>query len=309
MAQFAVAEYLTSGDDPLLDYYSAQAMGAISYALAGRYIVKVGANVVSNIGAIITGKAPTLHNTMSSVLSLGSLIPGVPKQLFLDGNIIKFEEFLKGQGKRLTYKQRRAIEYIFKLAENMSEENMDLVIDSIEEYAKLEARIIKSFDANPEIKKKVTNSLQTSFASLTSLGWLRGLSKVSKSNVDVSDIATLKNVDGMTTSIIEQEEMLKLGDRSVNNLKEELTKRGVNFNTNEDVGKIIRGLEAALKRGQTELIKDQTQANILVRDTLNLLLKDPRATDFTSEEFDTLINAGISYKSIGLIITPSFIRF
>ena len=64
MAQFAVAEYLTSGDDPLLDYYSAQAMGAIGYALAGRYIVKAGANVVSNIGAIVTGKAPTLHNTM-----------------------------------------------------------------------------------------------------------------------------------------------------------------------------------------------------------------------------------------------------
>lgn len=305
LAQFAVAEYLTSGDDPLLDYYSAQAMGAISYALGGRYLVKVGGNVVSNIGAIVTGKAPTLHNTMSSVLSLGSLIPGVPKQLFLDGNIIKFEEFLKGQGKRLTYKQRRAIEYVFKLAENMSEENMDLVIDSIEEYAKLEARIIKSFDANPEIRKKVENSLRTTFASLTSLGWLRGLSKVSKSSVDVSDIATLKSVDGMTTSIIEQEEMLKLGDRSINNLKEELTKRGVNFDTNEDVGKIIRGLEAALKRGQTELVKDQTQASILVRDTLNLLLKDPRATDFTSEEFDTLINAGIK---LGMKLEPDLNR-
>lgn len=305
LAQFAVAEYLTSGDDPLLDYYSAQAMGAISYALGGRYLVKVGGNVVSNIGAIVTGKAPTLHNTMSSVLSLGSLIPGVPKQLFLDGNIIKFEEFLKGQGKRLTYKQRRAIEYVFKLAENMSEENMDLVIDSIEEYAKLEARIIKSFDANPEIKKKVENSLQTTFASLTSLGWLRGLSKVSKSNVDVSDIATLKSVDGMTTSIIEQEEMLKLGDRSINNLKEELSKKGVNFDTNEDVGKIIRGLEAALKRGQTELIKDQTQASVLVRDTLNLILKDPKATDFTSEEFDTLINAGIK---LGMKLEPDLNR-
>ena len=305
LAQFAVAEMLTSGDDPLLDYYSAQAMGAISYALGGRYFVKVGANVISNIGAVVTGKAPTLHNTMSSVLSLGSLIPGVPKQLFLDGNIVKFEEFLKGQGKRLNYKQRRAIEYVFKLAENMSEENMDLVLDSIEEFSRLEARIIKSFDANPQMKKKVAESLRTTFASFTSLGWLRGLSKSSKSNVDIADIASLKNVDGMTESIIEQEEMLKLADRSINNLKDQLTKQGVNFDTNEDVGKIVRGLEAALKRGQTELIKDQTQANVLVQDTLNLILKDERATDFTSDEFNTLINAGIK---LGMKLEPDLNR-
>lgn len=307
LTQFLTAELLTSGEDPILDYYSAQGLGAITYALGGRYVVRGGVGLVTGIGSIITGKPPTLHSTMSKVLSLGSIIPGVPKQLFLDGNLLKFEEYLNSQGKRLNRTQRAAITYVFKLSEKMSEENMDLVLDSITEFSKLEDRIVKSFakNRNPEMQMKVKESLRTTFASLTSLGWLRGLSKTSAANVDVSDVTSLKNVDGMTDAIIEQEEMLKLGDRSVENLKQQLTKQGVNFQTNEDVNKIIRGIESALQRGKTELVKDQTQANVLIGDVLTNILKDERSTDFKSEEFNSLINAGIK---LGMKLEPDLKR-
>tara|TARA_R100001510_G_scaffold55644_1_gene59893 strand:+ start:1674 stop:6548 length:4875 start_codon:yes stop_codon:yes gene_type:complete len=305
ITQFLVAEYLTSGEDPLLDYYSAQGLGAIAYALGGRYITKVGTNLVANIGSLVTGKPPTLHNTMSSILSLGSIIPGVPKQLFLDGNIVKFEEFLKAKGQKLNRKQRRAIEYVFKLAENMSEENMELVLDSITNYANLEKRIINSFKGDPAMQREVEESLRTPFASLTSLGWLRGLAETSKTNVDLADIASLKNVDGMTDSLIEQEKMIMLGNRAVENLKSKLRAKGIDFKTNEDIGKIIRGIDQALKKGQTELIKDQTKASVLVEDALTTILKDPDATDFTSKEFESLLNAGVK---LGMKLEPTLKR-
>tara|TARA_Y100001938_G_C8100312_1_gene441179 strand:- start:56 stop:4945 length:4890 start_codon:yes stop_codon:yes gene_type:complete len=305
ITQFLAAEYLTSGDDPLLDYYSAQGLGAIAYALGGRYVTKVGVNVVTNIGSLVTGKAPTLHNTMSSILSLGSIIPGVPKQLFLDGNIVKFEEFLKSKGQRLNRKQRRAIEYVFKLAENMSDENMELVLDSITNYANLEKSIIKSFKGDPAMQREVEESLRTPFASLTSLGWLRGLAETSKTNVDLADIASLKNVDGMTESMLEQEKMIMLGNRAVENLKSKLAAKGIDFKTNEQVEKIVRGIETALQKAQTELIKDQTKASVLVEDALSTILKDPEATDFTSKEFESLINAGVK---LGMKLEPDLKR-
>ena len=92
------------------------------------------------------------------------------------------------------------------------------------------------------------------------MGWLKGVEKGASANVDIRDMASLKNVDAIVDSQIQQEEALKLADRVINNMKDTMLKSGVDFNTNEDVGNIIRKLESTIRRTQGELIKDKVKA-------------------------------------------------
>ena len=292
ISQFVVAEMLGTGDDATFDFYNAQALGAVAYALGGKYFAKGVFNVASGIGSIISGKAPTITGEMSKILAASGAMVGVPREFFVDGNIIKYENFLKGQGRTLDRKQRSAIQYVFKLAEKMSEENLDLVLDSVTEFSQIEKRIVNSLK-DKKMQEKVKNSLQTTFASLTSLGWLKGVEKGASANVDIRDMTSLKNVDAIVDSQIQQEEALKLADRVINNMKETLLESGVDFSTNEDVGNIVRKLESTIRRTQGELIKDKVKAKNLVDDTLSAILKDERSVDFTSKEFNTLVSASL----------------
>ena len=292
ISQFAVAEILGTGDDAMFDYYNAQALGAISYALGGKFIQKGAFNVVAGIGSIITGKAPTLSGVMSEILAASTKMVGVPKEFFLDGNIIKYEKFLKSQGKTLDRKERAAIQYVFKLAEKMSEENLDLVLDSIEEFADIMKRITGTVEGT-KFQEKVKESLATTFAALTSIGWLKGVERGAAANVDIRDLASLKNVDAIVESQIQQEESLKLASRVIESMRDSMVNQGYNFGNNADVDNLIEKIRSVINKTQGQLIKDKTMAKNLVDDTLTSILKDERSTDFGTKELNTLVTAAL----------------
>lgn len=274
--QYAFTAALSGeGENSVMDFYSAQALGAFVYAIGGGLVIDPVIRGTGGIISYLSNQAGDLTYTLAEALEgMGSILR-IPKGFLLNKDVDAFDAFLRAErGQGLSGKERKAIGYIFKLGANLSEDNLELVVDSMKDYKKMEDAIVKAFPVNEQAK--IAKSLRVSFGQASGLMWLQGLERSGFANIDIKDLKSLSGVNQIIDTQKVMEEQILIASRSLENLKEMLLARdGINLRKGESTDKLILGIESMISNAETNLVKTKGDLNSLVDDSLVKLLQDP----------------------------------
>jgi hypothetical protein len=263
------------GEDSTLDFYSAQAFGALTYALGGPLIFNPLMRGTGRVASYLSGQAGDLSFTLASVLEEAGTIFKIPRGMLLNKDVEAFDAFIKAErGTGLTSSERKAIGYIFKLGANLSEENLGAVVKSMKDYKKLEDSITSRFP--PEMQGKIAKSLRTSFGQASGLMWLQGLERSAYANIDMKDLKSLSNINNIIDIQKTSQEKILLAKRSLDNLKLMVkSSDGINLDKGESTDKLIAGIENMIANAENSLVKSKGNLTSMVDESLVKLLEDP----------------------------------
>ena len=263
------------GEDSTMDFYSAQALGAITYALGGPLVINPVIRGVAGVTSYLARQAGDITYTMAQVLEDVGTIIKIPKGMLLNKDVEAFDAFVKAErGTGLSASERKSIGYIFKLGANLSEENLNAVVKSMKDYKKLEDSITNRFP--PEMQAKIAKSLRVSFGQASGLMWLQGIERSAYANIDIKDLKSLAHIDNIIDTQRVSEEQILIASRSLQNLKEMLmTSDNINLSKGESTDKLILGIEKMIANAEINLVKSKSDLTSIVDESLVKLLENP----------------------------------
>lgn len=263
------------GEDSVLDFYSSQALGAITYALGGPLVIDPVIRGAGRVTSYLVSQAGDLSYTLAGILEDVGTIVKIPRGMLLNKDVEAFDAFIKAErGTGLNPSERKAIGYIFKLGANLSEENLDAVVKSMKDYKKLEDDITSKFPRG--MQGKIAKSLRTSFGQASGLMWLQGLERSAYANIDMKDLKSLANVNNIIDIQKSSEEQILIAKRSLDNLKRMvMSSDGINLDKPESMDKLVAGIENMISNAEGNLIKQKSDLTSIVDESLVKLLENP----------------------------------
>ena len=294
ITQYAAVEFFgkgSGGEQGVLDFYTAQGLGAIVHFL-GTIPIKG----VSLGGLLLAGPrylAQQAGPVKDAILDIGAVFR-LPVDIFRSKDLEALDAIVakNRNGKGLTLKERRGAEYIFKLASILPQERRTKIFEAIKEQVELEESIIKQFPAGErdEIRKLV----QAPFAQASGLTWLMSASAMSGSGIDIRDLKSLVKVEEIQEISESKLAELQVLSRSLDLLKERLKGR-TDIENPEIVEKFIDQYKSLYQKNIDDLIDQDTTFNANVVDIKSTIFLDT-TKPIDSTIFNSLSRASINAK-------------
>ena len=225
ITQYAAVELLGTsegGDTALLDFYSAQGVGALIHFFGSIPIKGI------SLGGLLTAAPRYLAQqagpVKDAILDLGETLR-LPVDIFRSKDIEELDALVAQarNGRGLNMKERRGAEYIFNLANVMPKNRLDKVLDNLTDQIDLEERIIKQFpqEEQAEIRKLVS----APFAQASGLTWLMSASAMSGTGIDIRDVKSLVKAEELQEIADSKIAELALLSRGLDQLRSKLRNR------------------------------------------------------------------------------------
>ena len=270
--------------EPSLDTFTAQGLAALFYNFGGRSIFRGlgrGVNYINiKLGDIKQVSLEGIEDTLSAV--------PIPKfDEFIRGrlanrNISQYNEYVKkvrnGQG--LTARERRGLDYVFRLSGAMDDTNRRRLLNSMKDYLEREDRIIKSFPK--ELQADAEKVFRSTLAQASGISYLKAAESLALGTVDRKDFVTLKNINKALEIQTMLENKVQATTYLLDNMAKKLRSQGMSV---EKQGKIdpkiaeswINNFRKALENSEKKLIDSRTDTLDTVDDLLIHYNSDPNA--------------------------------
>ena len=289
MAGNGLQDFFTDSEtgESSLDTFTSQGLAALFYNVpfvGGRSIFRGlgrGANYINmKLGDI---KQVSLEG-VEDILSASPL----PKfNEFIRGrlanrNISQYNEYVKkvrnGQG--LTLRERRGLDYVFRLTGAMDDTNRRRLLNSMKDYLEREDRIIKSFPESMRADAEIV--FRSTLAQASGISYLKAAEALALGSVDRKDFASLKNIDEAIKTQTMLESRVQAATYLLDNMAKKLRSQGMSV---QKEGKIdpkiaeswINNFRKALENSEKKLIDSRTETLDTVDDLLIHYNSDPNA--------------------------------
>ena len=294
-AQYFSGEYATEmfGGDRM----AAEGMGALMYLVAGRPILKFSSWGLSSVNyklgnpaGIVTEAAEDFIGAAANVVSLGGVKSDFLKGAFTDRDINAYvRELEKTSGRRITYKERRGLEYIKKLSSVLDDDSRQMVVKSIERYTKLREDIVSMLPAERQVDGE--RLFEESFAIMSNLGWMRSAAMLSTGKVNIGD---LSKADGAREARAAEEMNRKAVEQAnftIRNLEELMRNNVVDPQDRQRISDYIETLRRTVNRAEVDNQKNAANLRDQIEQTIIAGISDPDI-EINSRVIDELIDMG-----------------
>lgn len=302
VVQWAFTETLSGGDNPIMDFYGAQGVGAAFHLITSlRFGGKKATaespgmqgtslqDVVYNIAAWPIRQLKDGTSSWMDVVALGR-IPGV--NILRSRDLADYNKMVEqARGYRLTIKERRAAQYVMELRAILPEKRVKQLLKNIKDQTELEEEIIKQFprDDQNEIREIIT----APFAQASGLIWLKSAyAMAGSSGITAKDLKNFKKYEDMQVIADFKKEQIKFTERAIENLK---TLRNKNLEDPELLETLIKKYESLVTKETNTLIDNNQE---LLNDFIELnksVYLDPDI-QITPDTADMLLNAGVKAR-------------
>lgn len=294
-AQYFSGEYATEmfGGDRM----AAEGMGALMYLIAGRPILKFSswglASVnykLGNPAGIAAEAAENFIGTGTSMFTFGTVKSDFLKGALTDRDINAYVKELETKsGRRITYKERRGLEYIKKLSSVLDDDSRQMVVKSIERYTKLREDIVKMLPVEKQVEGE--KLFEESFAVMSNLGWMRSAAMLSTGKVNVGD---LSKADGTREARAAEEMNRKAIDQAnfaIRNLEKMMNENVVDTEDRARIQEFIETLRRTADQAKVDNEKNAANLRDQIEQTIIAGVSDPDI-EVNSRVLDDLIDLG-----------------
>jgi|TARA_R100000458_G_C8278353_1_gene254436 hypothetical protein len=212
------------------------AVGAITTAIFGRPVARVTGFVAGGLGNV-TGVKPAAVATARFFEDLHLL----PRGLIVNR---KYEDIAEALGGKLNADDLAAFGKAANILENLSEEGLDAVYKSLEQYGKVRSRVLKQFDNEADRKSgaydEAVEAFSLSFAYASGLAPLQAFEQARIGKFGIKNLSKAVDVQ------LEAENSLKAAQLGMDKLAELMSKKaGVNIQDSGYLAEYVRNFNAA----------------------------------------------------------------
>ena len=176
----------------------------------------------------------------------------------------------------LTLRERRGLDYVFRLTGAMDDTNRRRLLNSMKDYLEREDRIIKSFPESMRADAEIV--FRSTLAQASGISYLKAAEALALGSVDRKDFASLKNIKTQTML----ESRVQAATYLLDNMAKKLRSQGMSV---QKEGKIdpkiaeswINNFRKALENSEKKLIDSRTETLDTVDDLLIHYNSDPNA--------------------------------
>ena len=294
-AQYFSGEYATEmfGGDRM----AAEGMGAMMYLIAGRPILKFSSWGLSSVNyklgnpaGIVTEAAEDFIGNAANMFTFGAVKSDFLRGALTDRDINAYVKELETKsGRRITYKERRGLEYIKKLSSALDDDSRQMVVKSIERYTKLREDIVKMLPVEKQAEGE--KLFEESFAVMSNLGWMRSAAMLSTGKVNIGD---LSKADGAREARAAEEMNRKAIDQAniaIRNLEKMMDENVIDTQDRERVQQFIETLRRTTAQAEVDNQKNAANLRDQIEQTIIAGVSDPDV-EINSRVLDDLIDLG-----------------
>lgn len=294
-AQYFSGEYATEmfGGDRM----AAEGMGALMYLVAGRPILKFSswglASVnykLGNPAGIVTEAAEDFIGTAANAMSLGAVRSDFLTGAFTDRDINAYiRQLEKEGGRRITFKERKGLEYVKKLASVLDDDSRQMVVKSIERYTTLREDIVNMLPANKQVEGE--KLFEESFAIMSNLGWMRSAAMLSTSKVNIGDLSKAEGTREARAAEAMNRKAIEQANFTIRNLEDLMRKNVVDPQDRARISDYIETLRRTVNRAEIDNEKNAANLRDQIEQTIIAGVSDPDI-EVNSRVLDDLIDLG-----------------
>ena len=294
-AQYFSGEYLTESFGG--DRMAAEGLGAMAYLFGGRPILKFSswglASVnykLGNPAGIAIEATEDFIGTTANIFSFGTIKSDFLSGAFTDRDINAYVKQLEARsGRRITYKERRGLEYVKKLSSVLDDDSRQMVARSIERYERLREDIVTMLP--PEKQVEGEKLFSESFAVMSNLGWMRSAAILSTGKVNIGDLSKAdgtreaRAADEMNRKNVEQ------ANFAIRNLEKMMNDNVVDPENRERITEFIETLRRTTEQATVDIERNAANLRDQIEQTIIAGVSDPD-TKVNSLVLDELLKLG-----------------
>ena len=247
-----------------LDEGTGEVLGALSFAFAGRPIIKKTVAAPFKVANFFTGgNAGVIGMNMVEMIEN---LPMLPKGLLVNRSLAELEATL---GRPLAREEVQSFKMLDKIMKGMPNEQREAVFRSIENYNELRDRIVSRFDEG-EMRDEAEQIFRLSFGHISGLAPLQAL-----------EFSSLKNVSGESIKDavsfqLQSEASLDIAQAGITRLREMIAqKSGVDTEDTKFLAGWVNNFQAAADQERMNIVKRKTEYLGLLREYKTNVLSDP----------------------------------
>jgi len=295
-----IATELLAGEDGMLDFYSAQGLGALIHMAGG---VRVPFAKGITLGGVI--KAPARYIKNQALPSIGKTIldiAGIRRlekvnssipSIFKAQDLNDYEQLVFNQiGRKLTRSERKGAEYIFRMIPYLGKEDTEKLLANIDSQIDLEDAILKYFPESE--RKELGQMIAAPFAQVSDLSFLKGAYAMSGYELSAADISSWDRIKQLQDIADREDETVKFLAIAVDKLRQKLINR-TDIENPEAVEKFIEKYQRIVDEHEIESIERNARLNedIININEIAFLDLDGKITPKTAEN---LLNASVKSR-------------
>ena len=281
LSQWAATQWLVDkkpGEESTgLSFFDAQAIGAVTHVVfnaMGRYNPYKMAGATSKY---IVGQGGNFGNAIADTLEGLASAVGIPGAVGMlrNGDIQAYNDLLiKVRKKGLTIGERAGMKYVFQVAAELSEDNLQKVLKSARAAIDENKRIAEGFGIDTPEYKLVMDITRNTFADATNLGWLKSAEALNHGFLDIRDLKNGGNFNRLIELQEEAEKQLAFTTMALNQFKKRISGT-VNLDDNKTVANFINRYEGIVELETQRLIKRRGKLNSRITEIKDQVFLDP----------------------------------
>ena len=295
-----IATELLAGKDGMMDFYSAQGLGALFHMTGAIKIPKLKGLTLGDVSKapfrwVKNQAVPAVGQTVLDIFGvrrlerLNSKIPSI----FKTQDLNDYERIVFSvTGRKLTRQERKGAEYIFKMTQYLDEEGMTKLMANIDSQIDLEDAILKYF---PKAERgELGKMIAAPFAQVSDLSFLKGAYALAGEKLSAGDLTSWDRIKELQNLADREDETVKFLAIAVQRLRKNLMGR-TDIENPAAVEKFIEKYDRIVKEHEVNSIERNASLNedIIKINEIAFLDLDKRMTGTTAEN---LLNASVASR-------------
>jgi len=288
LAQYAFTEMFASkpGEDGLT-FYDAQALGAVTHmvALGAKNVTGLqffspyfyGEKLIVNPTKYFINQAGNIKAALADTLEAGATAIGVPGAIGMlrSADMKAYNEMVfKTRGSYLTPSERSGMKYIFRIARELDDDNLNKMLQASKRNVELDERVAAGWGKDTEEYKIIREITRTPFATSSGLSWLKSAEALNNGVLDVRDLKDGNTLNNLIAIQEAKEQQLTLVTRSLERFKELIADK-VNIDNTEAVNQFIKKYEDLIANETKDMINKRSALKEKITDLKEIVFTDP----------------------------------
>jgi hypothetical protein len=302
-AQYIAGETLTGLTG---DRLTAQGLGALAYIFAGPTIFKTAGRIGGGINSYFGNPAASVGMAIEGVANMGARLAQLDPNFFtgviVDADMVKYRKLIESDptrrrpgakfGGNLTYQERKSLQFLKRLSTTLDDDGRAAVMQSLETYSKLQARIVNSFEEGSDARDQAEVAFRETFATMSNMGWMRSAAMLATSKVSANALQSERGVieaDAMQTLQRKSLDQAKLG---IENLERLLKENVVDPADKTFLEDYIQTLKETARKETAALAESDAELSRKIEDLIDISTSDS-FQEVSQETLDRFVAAGV----------------
>ena len=294
-AQYFSGEYFTGAFGG--DRMAAEGIGAMMYLFAGRPLLKFSSWGLASVNYKLGNPAGIAAEAAEDFIGFGTSMFtfGTVKSDFLKGALTDrdinayIKELETKSGRRISYRERRGLEYIKKLSSVLDDDSRSMVVNSIEKYTELRERIVTMLPT--EKQREGEKLFEESFAVMSNLGWMRSAAVLSTGKVNVGDLSNAMGAREARAAEDMNRKAIDQANFAIRNLEKLMNENVIDPQDRERIQDFIETLRRTTAQAEVDNEKNAANLRDQIEQTIIAGVSDPDI-EVNSRVLDDLIDLG-----------------